>query len=238
MNMPSALTYDNEMKFMPWGRLLDLIVAILSSELHSGAKVVDLMCGTGYLLRSLLSTRTDLDLGGVDINPDFIKFANDACPSGINWSALDVIYFKGEFDCAICTGSIHHLDFDDQEKFIKQMTSLISSDGICVIADTCLSPYSSDLQRKLAIQELDCAYLKEIIKAGASQDVIDEMVKVLARDLSGEEYKTSLTDLLCMIRKAFDEVLVIKCWPDESVHYGDYIILAKSPKRRNLNEQR
>ena len=57
--LPSAEIYDQEMRYMPWGKLLDsasLTISLMSGWKNEGnvtAPILDLMCGTGYLLKKI-----------------------------------------------------------------------------------------------------------------------------------------------------------------------------------------
>lgn len=66
--MPEASLYEEELKYMPYRdslrKVVDLIVNYAPEESH----LVDIMCGTGHLLREIKTRREDLNLTGVDID--------------------------------------------------------------------------------------------------------------------------------------------------------------------------
>lgn len=234
MEMPSASIYDSEMEYFPWGRLLDRTIEIMADMLPIGGKVLDLMCGPGYLLRKLKAIRPDLELQGIDNNLGYVNYAYGLEPN-VTWSLASVTddLTLGWYDAVVCTGSLHHLVSEEQEKLIKRMAVWLKSEGVCLMADTCTAPYRTELERKYAVLDLNRAYLEEVIIAAAPNHIIEAMVDVLRHDLLKEEYKFSKADFQAMALTAFEEVEIERFWPKEKTNYGDYLIMARGPKWRS-----
>ena len=79
--LPEARIYEQEYGYMPWGKLINEVIDTVVYHTPDNGEVLDLMCGTGQVLRKIYERRFDLDLKGVDINADFIQYAKTKNPS-------------------------------------------------------------------------------------------------------------------------------------------------------------
>jgi trans-aconitate methyltransferase len=115
-NLPSASTYDDEVKYMPWGKLISEIEELTGEKVPQKGKVLDLLCGTGNLLGRLHSRRPDIFYTGVDLEPEYITFAQSAYPS-ISFKVGDVLTWisKDSYDLVLVTGGLHHIPYEQQE---------------------------------------------------------------------------------------------------------------------------
>lgn len=228
--LPDAEVYVKENQYMPWGKLIQYVVNLITA-MPKGLKIIDLMCGPGYLLNEIKKVRPDLILNGVDIDENFIKYAQLNYPD-ISFQTADVLVWKPikKYDVVLCTGGIHHLPYDKQVSFLYTIPAALKKNGFAFFADTFIDDYLNESERKIAAARLGYEYLVNTIKNGALNDIISAGIDILHNDVMGNEFKTSLTKLLPIFNKLFVLVNVIKIWPQQKSDYGDYIIYCKGAK--------
>jgi len=226
--LPKSEVYEKEFKFMPWGILIREILTIIEKETPKEGKVLDLMCGPGYLLGKINNIRSDLLLEGVDINEEFIQFAKKKYLN-ISFEAADVTLWNStnKYDLILCTAGIHHLPYDKQSSFLEKVSKLLKSEGFAIFADPYIDDYSNEIERKKAAAKLGHEYLITTINKGASDDVIKATVDIIHNDVMGFEYKTSLKKLEPIFRKLFSQIVIKKTWPESKTEYGEYYIICK-----------
>lgn len=222
-NLPTAEVYEKEFRYMPWGILIEELLATLESSLPQNARVLDLLCGTGYLLAKLKDRRPDLEATGVDLEAEFIAFAARTYP-GITFITADAATWESStpFDAILCTGGLHHLPYETQETFIKRLRALLSSNGVAIVADPYIDDYRNEGERKLAAAKLGYEYLAATIRNGADDDVIKATASLIANDVLAVEYKSSVAKIEPLFRAHFSSVEKKKTWPAADTEYGDY----------------
>ena len=231
MSEPDPEVYDKELVFMPYRKSLRFVEDLVCAEAGFGASVLDLMCGTGYLLNQINKDRRDLNLVGVDIdrtNLDYAQRKYDTIPC-ITFRVGDVLRLeeKKEYDVVMCTGAMHHLEYRDQGDLPRKMASVAKQKGICIVSDCYVDDYNNEIERKLAAKRLGYEYSLETIKNGAPKEVVIECVNILGNDILGDEFKTSLKKRLLFFEGLFDDVQTFKTWPDHESEYGDYITVCR-----------
>lgn len=223
-NLPSAEVYEREFMHMSWGRLTKEVEALVASRVPKGGKVLDLLCGPGYLLGKLQQLRPDLYYVGVDLEAEFIRHARKRYPA-INFEIADALTWISEekFDVVICTAGVHHILFKQQDFFISRLAHFLrdESKGFVIIADPYISDFSTEKERLLACAELGYAYLVETINNDAPIEVIEAAVGILSNDLFGIEWKTSVAKRRVTLDKYFRSVVEHRVWSSEG-EYGDY----------------
>lgn len=225
-NLPKSEIYEKEFEFMPWGTLINEILDIIEKEVPQNGKVLDLMCGPGYLLGEISKRREDLILEGTDINKEFIQFAQDKYKK-ISFQIGDVLLWKStqKYDLILCTGGLHHIPYDKQALFLEKIPSLLNSKGFAIFADPYIDDYSNDSERKQSAAKLGYEYMIATMKNGASEEIIKATIDILHNDVMGFEYKSSLEKMEPIFRKYFSKVEVHKTWPKNKSKYGDYYFL-------------
>ena len=224
--LPSSETYERELQFMPYRKSLNVVKNIVSVAPNNG-RVLDLMCGTGYLLGQIKQRRPDLHLFGADLDERYIEHARKQY-EGIDFFVEDVLKWKaGPFDSVLCTGALHHIPYDQQEEVVARIAGITKQTGFAIISDCYIDDYSCEAERQLAAAKLGYEYLIATTINGAPLDVVRATAEILVNDVCGEEFKTSLRKRLPIFKKHFRKVETIKTWPKTKTQYGDYVTVLR-----------
>ncbi|MEK6927251.1 MAG: class I SAM-dependent methyltransferase [Nanoarchaeota archaeon] len=233
--LPPAQTYERELEFMPYRDSIHRVVGIITRHAPKSGTVLDLMCGPGYLLGLVSRTRPDLSLQGVDIDPEYIKHARQKYPEH-NFQLKDVLEYGSaeHFDVIACTGALHHIPYKRQEEVIQRMAYWLNPSGTAILSDCYIGDYSTEKERKLEAARLGYEYLKETIKNGAPDDVIQATADIISNDvLADGEFKTSLAKRLPLMQKYFhNKITTTRSWPRFARdNMGDFITILEGPKK-------
>jgi hypothetical protein len=60
--LPSSEVYERELSFMPYRESLRMVIDIISSKAPKKGRVIDLMCGPGWLVNKIKDRRPDLSV--------------------------------------------------------------------------------------------------------------------------------------------------------------------------------
>lgn len=226
-SLPISYVYEEEFRYMPWRKTIEKVLAALEAVPENG-RILDLMCGPGYLLGEIDKSRADLKLRGVDINSEFIQYARRKYRD-IFFEIGDALNYipPKKVDAVVCTGGIHHLPYDKQEFFLEGIADMIKPDGFAVFADPLIDDYSNEQERRLAAAKLGYEYMKATIKKGAPDEIVEATVDILHNDVMGCEFKTSLSKLTLILEGIFSNIAVEKVWPKKQSKYGDYCFVCK-----------
>lgn len=156
------------------------------------AALLDIGCGTGWLLRSLATARPDRQFMGIDLSPKMIEVARDKLPAGISnvefiasdWESLDLARLSshpiGEI---VCTSALHY--FQNPCEALSKMRDLLARNGSLYLVerDKSASPITMlwDLLHRHYIQDHVRFYTRRqlhdmLIDAGFSGiDVLDNI---------------------------------------------------------------
>jgi len=106
-------------------------------ELFPGAKVLDVGCGTGTVLRRMVDI-CEINGYGIDAEENMITEAKQKCPDmNIQISRCEDIPFESQFfDVITACMAYHH--FADRAGFAKEAARLLKLGGRLYIADPCL----------------------------------------------------------------------------------------------------
>ena len=134
--LPPSEVYERELLYMPWGTLIREVSDILERDVPKNGHLLDLMCGTGHLVGNVSTKRSDLVLEGVDINPEFIRYARGIYKK-VSFEEADVLQWqpRQQYDAITCTAGIHHLSYGNQEHFIGRIADALKPSGFCILAD-------------------------------------------------------------------------------------------------------
>ena len=127
-----ASAYDDGMEGRASWRFYNLLLREV--ELHPGAAVLDVGCGTGALLNKLAG-KYEIQGHGIDIAEDMIAEARRKCPQMIFQVArCDEMPFADQtFDVVTACLAYHH--YDNKEGFAKEAARVLKPGGVLYIAD-------------------------------------------------------------------------------------------------------
>ena len=250
--LPPPDQYIKEFSYLPWIRVINMVIDHISAHSNDSSSVLDLMCGPGYLLNQLYAKKSSLKLFGVDIKSEYIDFAEANFPY-IDFLEQDVLTFRPakKYDFVVCTGGLHHLLQEDKQEFILNvLPNLISNNGQVLLADPYISSYSSESQRVGKVMQLGLSYLFEVADLSLDANNLATTLDILRSDLLGYEFKTDLESVLNICNATFGTVKVFKTWPtftelnrlnsifqnlpfgqlDKEDSFGDYLLVLSNPK--------
>lgn len=214
---------------MPWGILITEVVNYIILNVPKNGTILDLLCGTGYLVGEIKKKRPDIQCLGVDLEKEYINYAKKQYPD-IRFEVSDVLIWKSKnkFDCVLCTGGLHHIPYHRQEQLIQKISSLTNEKGFAIMADPYIDNYSNERERKLSAVKLGYEYLVATIKNKATDDVILATESLIANDLFLIEFKTSIKKIEKSFIKHFSMIEKHKTWPKKNTEYGDYYFILKN----------
>lgn len=226
---PNSNIYESFFKVTPWGILIREIISVIQKNASSNSTILDLMCGTGYLLNEIQKERKDLILEGIDLNDEYIKYAQENYHS-IKFQTANALTWTTDrkFDVILCTGGLHHLQNDEKESFVKKIYQLIKSNGFAIIADPYIDDYSNEIDRKKAAAKLGYEYLNYAIEKNASDKTIEATLDILYNDVLLFEFKTSIKKIEPILKKCFQSIEVKKVWQTNDTEFGDYYIICRT----------
>ncbi len=228
--LPSPHVYEDEYLSMPWRHMAAYYRDYLIKTIPPHATVVDAMCGPALLLSQLAQARPDLHLTGVDNSHHYIAYSQSKYPH-LSLIKHDILTWEPNslFDVVLCTGSFHHIPFEQQAKFLARLAKWTNPSGYVLLSDPFIAPYSTEKERMLAALELASEYLQEVINADGTLDVIKATIGILSNDvLADGEYKTSVKRFYDLARPIFPHITAHKTWPTAEADYGDYCFILKT----------
>lgn len=228
--LPEAETYEEGLEYWPYRTSLQTVISEICERAPQGARLLDIMCGPGYLLGKIMERRPDLALFGVDIDERYVLHGRETY-AGATFEEGDVLEWQpGEkFDVVVCTGSVHHIPYERQEKALANISSMAKSGGLVIISDCYVDDYSNERERKQAAAKLGYEYIRETIANGGSDRVVEWTIDILWNDVLMQEFKSSFEKRLPFLEKYFEKVSTIKTWPNDTPPgYGDYIHVCKA----------
>ena len=86
---------------------------ILKKLVKPGDKILDIGCGTGYLLHSLKKIGVNFEYYGIDANNEFIEIGKEySKKKGLNSKlfSMRIEDFRGKFDHIVCLNFLSNLD--------------------------------------------------------------------------------------------------------------------------------
>ncbi len=117
----------------------DLLVQTIldAAGIKKGKRVLDVGCGTGNLITSILN-RDCTDVTGVDFSPEMILLAQEKFQGDprVNIMCADIMetHFSKKFDCIIVHDTVPY--FDDIEAMVKHLSHQLNLFGYLCISQS------------------------------------------------------------------------------------------------------
>ena len=113
----------------------EIIAAILDhAEVHPGADVLDVACGTGVLFPDYLARNVGT-ITGVDISSQMVKIAREKFPQEnvrVLCGDVEIMEFHQKFDNIVVYNAFPH--FPEPARLIEHLTGLLKDGGTLTIA--------------------------------------------------------------------------------------------------------
>jgi SAM-dependent methyltransferase len=229
--LPDPETYNRELFYSPWSRMIEEVASIVSTKAPNLGSVVDLMCGPGALISKIRRQGEErgaiLLLEGVDIDTRFVSFAQSSgyLPRCVHADVFQWVPEK-QYDFVTCTGGLHHLPYNKQERFFREVAAMLKPEGIALIGDPYITDYSSEYERRIGAIELNSHLITDSIKMNAPDEVIRAYIDVMHNDVFGHEYKTSVAKIRPTMEKYFRVVDQRFTWkPNPDKEFGDCLFV-------------
>mgnify|MGYP001557891083 CR=1 FL=1 len=125
-----------------WFRLVQREV-LKELELRNNMKVLDVGCGTGYLVEKAAREVDGGLIRGVDVSPEMVKVAQRRIQRIKNAEVVvadaeKLPYSKKVFDGVVSTLALHH--FPDAQVAVREMARVAKKDGKIVLVDVQMHP--------------------------------------------------------------------------------------------------
>jgi SAM-dependent methyltransferase len=227
--MPTPEIYELEYAYFAWGMLLRSAAEHVAREAPAGAKVVDYMCGTGYLLGCIHARRPDLRLAGCSLDPrSYVSYGSSRFPA-IEIRYQDALEYTvpERPDVVICTGGLHHLPRSMQPRFVTKVASELPPAGLFVVGEELIGAYRTEAERKRRALEMNLQLLDGLLDREAPAEVLDAACELLGNDLLERgEYKISMDELAALLAPHFTTEAIESFWPSGPT-IGDVLLLAR-----------
>ena len=106
---------------------------------ESGARVLDLGCGTGLELEEYFRLNPGADVTGIDLSGAMLKAQKEKLPdrkiSLVLGSYFDVPFGEGEYDAAVSVESLHHFPAEQKEQLYRKLHAALKPGGCFVLTD-------------------------------------------------------------------------------------------------------
>lgn len=167
--------------------------------MESGAKVLDLGCGTGLELEEYFNLNPDANVTGIDLSEAMLKSLKEKFPNRtinlVLGSYFDVPFGENKYDAAVSVESLHHFPAEQKETLYRKLFAALKENGRFVLTD-----YFAESE------ELEKEYFRNLKQLKEEQG------------LSGNEfyhYDTPLTvdhEMQVLRRAGFSDVQILKEW--------------------------
>jgi ubiquinone/menaquinone biosynthesis C-methylase UbiE len=115
---------------------------IKNLNLKSNLKILDVACGTGFLIKKLLETNSKIEITGIDISKEMIAIAKKRFENNKNVTLIkanaEKFEVKDKFNIIIFNSAMHYIK--DIEDLIVKLRQLLSSNGYLIIVDWSKDP--------------------------------------------------------------------------------------------------
>ncbi|MDO8544479.1 MAG: class I SAM-dependent methyltransferase [Opitutaceae bacterium] len=227
--MPTPEIYEEEYRYWPWGKALNLAAKWAVRFAPSGGVVLDYMCGTGYLLHQIARKRNDLRLVGCSLTASYVRYGRQKYPE-LELTYRNALRYKPRRmpDLVLCTAGLHHLSPNEQPRFVRKIAKEMAPNRWLILGDEVIRPYTTETQRRSAVIDLAMALIRHLVAQRSPPEVIQAALDVLQNDLfQAGEYKTSLANVKRLLAPYFVVRRVVRTWPNRPAPFGDYLLLCQ-----------
>ena len=106
---------------------------------ESGARILDLGCGTGLELEEYFRLNPGADVTGIDLSDAMLKALKEKFPNRsirlILGSYFDVPFGEKTYDAAVSVESLHHFPAEQKEKLYRKLRAALQDSGCFVLTD-------------------------------------------------------------------------------------------------------
>ncbi|MBI3190441.1 class I SAM-dependent methyltransferase [archaeon] len=222
-----------KMEEINFDRVFELIKEIHNKK--GRLEILDFCCGTGIFPRKWLSKLKNIRYLGVDINPDFVKFARkNLHGKNFDFMAKDAVSFKTgkKFDIVLATSSYHHIEDKRKRKFLENISAHMKDDGAFIVYEKIIDSFSGISE---AIDKGTQFYLERIKYMMKTEKLNENQIFALFNEqyltsIRHEEYKVDIARFKGDIKACGLKIKkTIKIWPRTNVfnnkNVGDFVFL-------------
>jgi SAM-dependent methyltransferase len=138
-DVPLLSFYDRFMKLLGADEARRALVQ--SAAIGPGARILDVGCGTGTLLATILRARRDAELAGIDPDPKALAHARRKAQRAGGAVRLDrgeatkLPYPDGAFDRVFSSLVLHYLPTGDKKRALREIARVLAPDGSLHLLD-------------------------------------------------------------------------------------------------------
>lgn len=176
--------------------------------MRSGARVLDLGCGTGLELDYYFRLNPTAKITGIDLAKDMLSFLKAKFPDKainlLHASYFDIPFEKNYYDAVVSVESLHHFTKDEKIPLYKKVFQALVSDGYFILTDYFAST-----------EEQEVFYRRELFRLKKEQNIINDEFY---------HYDTPLTiqhEIQALKEAGFSHIDILKQWGET------YVIKAK-----------
>ena len=180
----------------PYKKWLNEEANILKKYIKNGAKVLDIGCGDGRILK-LLATRTKNQIGidhDINVVKHAIKKIDDIPIKIIFGEGINLPFENESFDNVLCLGTFANLDYE-RLKVLNEMKRVLKKDGLMII-----SSYSEDaLEERLKLYDKTGSRIKEKNENG--KIIFEDGVDNISEQFSREQLESMFSEVGLKIKE-------------------------------------
>lgn len=228
-SLPSPDVYELEYAFWPWGQVITHLRDWIIGHTVKSGRVVDYMCGTGFLLQEVKRLRPDLSVCGCDVNESYISYGASKYPL-VCLETRDALQFSPAFpqDVIVCSAGLHHLPYDQQPAFLDKIAAEMTPTSTLLLAEEVIRDNSSAESRTRSVVELNDWLMSHCQSHSAPESLLKALAALRECDLREEgEYKRTLVDITDMLKERFSIDQCTQIAPRECAAFGDYVFICR-----------
>jgi 2-polyprenyl-3-methyl-5-hydroxy-6-metoxy-1,4-benzoquinol methylase len=144
-NKVASLYQDKFMYLDLYNETYDFICNSIAKQ---NAKLLEIGCGPGNIVKYLLSVRQDFEIFGIDIAPNMIELAKKNNPNA-SFTVMDcrqIDEIQTKYDGIVCGFCLPYLSQNESQKLIIDCYNLLNEDGLIYLSFVKGDPSKSDFQ--------------------------------------------------------------------------------------------